>query len=57
MLAALAIMTQRRFRHLPVVQDGKLCGIISIGDLVKFRIDQIERESEAMRLYISGDRY
>jgi CBS domain-containing protein len=56
-LAALAIMTQRRFRHLPVVSGGRLQGIVSIGDLVKFRIEQIERESEAMRTYISGDRY
>ena len=56
-LAALAIMTQRRFRHLPVVANGKLCGIVSIGDLVKFRIVQIERVSEAMRVFISGDRY
>lgn len=56
-MGALAIMTQRRFRHLPVVNGGRLCGLVSIGDLVKFRIDQIERESEAMRVYISGDRF
>lgn len=52
-LAALALMTQRRIRHLPVVApDGELKGIVSIGDLVKFRIERIEAEAEAMRTYI-----
>lgn len=51
-LEALALMTQRRIRHLPVIADGKLVGLISIGDLVKFRIDAIEAEAEAMRAYI-----
>src|SRR3712207_6225507 len=36
------IMTERRFRHMPVCEDGRLCGIVSIGDLVKARIDQLE---------------
>jgi CBS domain-containing protein len=49
-LAALALMTQRRIRHLPVVaSDGELKGIVSIGDLVKFRIERIEAEADAMR--------
>jgi CBS domain-containing protein len=51
-LTALALMTKRRIRHLPVVENGRLGGIVSIGDLVKWRIDRIEREAEAMRTYI-----
>lgn len=51
-LSALALMTRRRIRHLPVIVDGQLGGIVSIGDLVKYRIDHIEREAEAMRDYI-----
>ena len=51
-LTALALMTQRRIRHLPVVDSGKLAGIVSIGDLVKYRIEQIEAEADAMRNYI-----
>jgi CBS domain-containing protein len=51
-LDALSLMTRRRFRHLPVVQDGKMIDFISIGDLVKFRIDHIESEAEAMRSFI-----
>ena len=45
-------MTSRKFRHLPVLRDNKLVGLISIGDVVKQRVDEIERESEAMRDYI-----
>jgi len=45
-------MTRRRIRHLPVVQDGQLIGFVSIGDLVKHRIDRIESEAEALRTYI-----
>jgi CBS domain-containing protein len=51
-LTALALMTARRIRHLPVLKNGLLAGIVSIGDLVKYRIDRIEREAEAMRAYI-----
>lgn len=51
-LGALAMMTRRRIRHLPVVSDGELAGIVSIGDLVKYRIERIEQEAEAMRTYI-----
>ncbi|GAA3999465.1 CBS domain-containing protein [Sphingomonas humi] len=53
-LSALALMTARRIRHLPVMRDGSLAGIVSIGDLVKYRIDHIEREAEAMRSYIQS---
>ena len=49
----LALMTERRFRHVPVVEDGELVGIVSIGDVVKSRLDGIASEAEAMRDYIS----
>jgi len=51
-LAALSLMTRRRIRHLPVMADGRMAGFISIGDIVKYRIDRIESEAEAMRNYI-----
>lgn len=51
-LGALSLMTRRRIRHLPVVEDGRVIGIVSIGDLVKYRIDRIEAEASAMRDYI-----
>lgn len=51
----LSVMTERRFRHLPVIEDGKLCGIVSIGDVAKFRLDEITRESDAMREYITSN--
>lgn len=51
-LGALSLMTRRRIRHLPVVEDGAVVGIVSIGDLVKYRIDHIEAEAAAMRDYI-----
>ena len=53
-LAALALMTQRRIRHLPVVEGGQITGIVSIGDLVKHRMERIEAEAEAMREYIQS---
>jgi CBS domain-containing protein len=46
-------MTQGRFRHLPVVEEGRLAGIVSIGDVVKHRLAEIEAESRAMRDYIT----
>ena len=48
----LALMTDRRFRHLPVVEDGRLIGIVSIGDVVKSRIDGVIAEADALRDYI-----
>jgi len=53
-LAALALMTNRRIRHLPVTGAGSLLGIVSIGDLVKHRVERIEAEAEAMRAYIQS---
>lgn len=49
---ALALMTTRRFRHLPVVEQGEMRGFLSIGDLVKVRLDEVSHEAEAMRDYI-----
>lgn len=46
-------MTRGRFRHLPVAEAGRLTGIVSIGDVVKARIEQVEREAEDMRAYIA----
>jgi CBS domain-containing protein len=51
-LGALSLMTQRRIRHLPVIDGERLVGFVSIGDLVKYRIDGIEAEANAMREYI-----
>jgi CBS domain-containing protein len=45
-------MTLGKFRHLPVVEDGKVVGLISIGDVVKWRVSEYEREGEALREYI-----
>ena len=51
---AMTIMTDRRFRHLPVVDSGRIVGLVSIGDLVKRRIEQAEAEAAAMKDYISS---
>jgi CBS domain-containing protein len=53
-MSGLSLMTKRRIRHLPVVQGGAVIGFISIGDLVKYRIDKIEAEAAAMRDYIAS---
>jgi CBS domain-containing protein len=53
-LGALSLMTRRRIRHLPVVEGDRLIGIVSIGDLVKHRMDKIEREAEQMLNYIQS---
>jgi CBS domain-containing protein len=45
-------MTEGKFRHLPVVEQGQLVGIVSIGDVVKHRLREMERDSAAMRDYI-----
>ena len=47
-------MTERRFRHMPVIVDGALAGIVSIGDLVKSRIDELETEHDQLVEYISS---
>lgn len=50
--AIMEMMTLGKFRHLPVVEDGKVVGLISIGDIVKRRVQEYEREQEALRDYI-----
>lgn len=47
------VMTRNRFRHLPVERDGRIDGIISIGDVVKWRIWEVEQEAEQIRTYIA----
>jgi CBS domain-containing protein len=51
---AMALMTEGRFRHLPVVEHGMLVGIVSIGDVVKARIMQQEYEVDSLRAYVAG---
>ena len=51
---ALGLMTDRRFRHLPVVEDGKLLGLVSIGDLVKVKLSEAAQEAQALRAYIAA---
>lgn len=53
-MSALSLMTRRRIRHLPVVEEDRLIGIVSIGDLVKHRMDKIEQEAAAMLDYIQS---
>jgi len=53
-LGALSLMTRRRVRHLPVLDGGRMVGVVSIGDLVKYRIDRIEADAAAMRDYIQS---
>jgi CBS domain-containing protein len=53
-MAALSLMTRRRVRHLPVIDGEETVGFVSIGDLVKYRIDKIESEAAAMRDYIAS---
>ncbi|MEO1248437.1 MAG: CBS domain-containing protein [Pseudomonadota bacterium] len=51
---AMAKMTGKRIRHLPVVDDGELQGMISIGDVVKCRIEEVESEASTLRAYIAS---
>lgn len=51
---ALAMMTRRRFRHFPVVENGALIAFISIGDLVKHKMDEVQHEADALRNYIQA---
>lgn len=50
----MAVMTNRRIRHMPVVDKGRLVGIVSIGDVVKRKIDDAEREAAALKQYIAS---
>ncbi len=51
---AMEMMTDGRFRHLPVVEDGRLVGLVSIGDVVKARLSQQEHEVDSLRAYVTG---
>ena len=51
--STMAVMTKRRFRHLPVRSNGRIVGMISIGDVVKRRVEDAEREAESLRDYIA----
>jgi CBS domain-containing protein len=50
----MAMMTERRIRHIPVMTDGALVGIVSIGDVVKHRLDEMEYETSSLRSFIAG---
>lgn len=50
----MGVMTKKRIRHMPVIHDGKLAGIVSIGDVVKRKIDDIEREAAMLKEYIAS---
>ncbi|MBU6448008.1 MAG: CBS domain-containing protein [Rhodospirillales bacterium] len=52
---AMEIMTERHFRHLPIVENGRLTGLVSIGDVVKARIDQSQHEVDTLRVYVAGN--
>lgn len=51
--SVMELMTQRKFRHVPVVEGGKLVGLVSIGDVVKSRVEEIEAEAQAIKEYIA----
>jgi CBS domain-containing protein len=51
---AMSLMTQGRFRHLPVMQEGKLVGLVSIGDVVKSRLMEQEQEVDGLKAYVAG---
>ena len=53
-IGALSLMTLRRIRHLPVIENGKQIGFVSIGEIVKYRIDRIESEAASLRDYIQS---
>jgi CBS domain-containing protein len=52
--AVMTLMTEERIRHVPVVVDGRLCGIISIGDVVKSRIGELEKDRDELMEYITA---
>lgn len=53
-IKVLQVMTEKRFRHMPVMEDGKLIGLVSIGDVVKARLDELGAQAEALKNMIMG---
>ncbi len=53
---AMAVMTDQRIRHIPVVDAGRLTGIVSIGDVVKWRMDELAEDAERLQEYVTGGR-
>jgi CBS domain-containing protein len=53
----MSTMTQRRIRHIPVLEEGELAGLVSIGDVVKSRMDDLETQTESLEAYITGTSY
>lgn len=54
MLRVMALMSDRRVRHVPVIAEGRLTGVLSVGDAVKYRINEVEAEAQALREYIAS---
>ena len=54
LVAARSLMHEHRIRHLPVLRNGKLAGLVSIGDVVKNRLDEIELETTSLKAYVAG---
>ncbi len=52
--SVLAVMTERRLRHLPVLEQGRLVGLVSIGDVVKRKIEEVTEEAEGLRAFVQG---
>jgi CBS domain-containing protein len=52
--ALMTRMTEGRFRHMPVMRDGRLCGVVSIGDVVKHRIEEVEFEASSLKSFITS---
>lgn len=50
----MTVMTEERTRHLPVVENGELCGLVSIGDVVRYRVEELRDETETLRDYIGA---
>lgn len=49
----MGLMTEQRIRHVPVMADGRMCGIVSIGDVVKLRLDELEVEKQSLERYVT----
>ena len=52
-IAAVQKMSKGRFRHMPVIENGRIAGMVSTGDAIKYRLEQMEQEQSALREYIA----